>query len=230
MSEITYRIVEHDGGAGPTQEDVATSTLQFSRHHASGHAARTPKASRHHASSVATPMAQPRASSRASRATARANSGGPLAAARELLRHPPGAGAAPDAMVQWQNDVDRLIHLAQVTPGSSRAGTQPPRSNAAGPRRPQHGDSSRSVHSPTVRSARTEDLRAELNRRRAGEDARVSLERAREHRCNVKGRNLDSDLAATTTPKPSVAARASSGTIVAGVGSAALADNLRTAK
>jgi hypothetical protein len=29
-----------------------------------------------------------------------------------------------------------------------------------------------------VRSARTEDLRVELNRRRAGEDARVSIERA----------------------------------------------------
>jgi hypothetical protein len=36
-----------------------------------------------------------------------------------------------------------------------------------------------SVHSLSVRSARTEDLRAELNCRRVGEDARISIERAR---------------------------------------------------
>jgi hypothetical protein len=38
---------------------------------------------------------------------------------------------------------------------------------------------------------RPDDLRAELNRRRASEDARVSLERARERRLNFQGRNLD---------------------------------------
>jgi hypothetical protein len=43
---------------------------------------------------------------------------------------------------------------------------------------------------------RSSDLRAELNRRCAGEDAHVSLERAREHRQNVEGRNLDYDFAA----------------------------------
>jgi hypothetical protein len=42
---------------------------------------------------------------------------------------------------------------------------------------------------------RPDDLQAELNRRRVGEDARVSLERARERRLNVKGRNLDQDFA-----------------------------------
>jgi hypothetical protein len=73
------------------------------------------------------------------------------------------------------------------------------------------------VRSPLVRAAPTEDLRAELNRRharedapaslerpddlwaelnrrQAGEDARVSLERARERRQNVEGRNLDYDF------------------------------------
>jgi hypothetical protein len=72
--------------------------------------------------------------------------------------------------------------------------------------------------SPSVRAAPTEDLRAELNRRRVGEDAPVSLERsndlrtelnrrpagedalvslvrARERRQNVEGRNLDYDFA-----------------------------------
>jgi hypothetical protein len=43
---------------------------------------------------------------------------------------------------------------------------------------------------------RSNDLQAELNRRREGEDARISLERAREHRQNVEGRNLDYDFAA----------------------------------
>jgi hypothetical protein len=38
---------------------------------------------------------------------------------------------------------------------------------------------------------KTDDLRAELNRRSAGEDAQVSLERARERRQNFEGRNLD---------------------------------------
>jgi hypothetical protein len=41
---------------------------------------------------------------------------------------------------------------------------------------------------------RPDDLRAELNRRRAGEDARVSLEWARERRQNIEGRNLNLDV------------------------------------
>jgi hypothetical protein len=46
-----------------------------------------------------------------------------------------------------------------------------------------------SVRSPSVRGAQTNDLWAELNRRRTGEDAQVSLERARERRQNIEGRN-----------------------------------------
>jgi hypothetical protein len=42
---------------------------------------------------------------------------------------------------------------------------------------------------------RSKDLRAELNLRCAGEDARVSLERVCERRQNVEGRNLDYDFA-----------------------------------
>jgi hypothetical protein len=45
-----------------------------------------------------------------------------------------------------------------------------------------------SVRSPSMRGAPTDDLRAELNHRRAGEDARISLERARERRQNFEGR------------------------------------------
>jgi hypothetical protein len=72
-------------------------------------------------------------------------------------------------MKQWRDDVDRLLGMAHS--GSAR-----PKSRSS---RRQH-EASASVRSPSVRDAPTEDLRAELNRRRAGEDARVSLERAHE--------------------------------------------------
>jgi hypothetical protein len=133
---------------------------------------------------------------------------GALLASRELLRHPPSSTASPGAMKQWSDDVDRLFGMAHS--GSTR-----PRPRSS---RRQH-EASASVRSPLVRAAPTEDLRAELNRqrasedapvsmeksndlrielnrRRAGEDARVSLEMARERRQNVEGRNLDYDFAA----------------------------------
>jgi hypothetical protein len=72
-----------------------------------------------------------------------------------------------------------------------------------------------------VRSARTEDLRAELNRRRAGENARVTIERVHVRRLNIEGRNLEAELDAVV-PKPQGLAQAP----VAGVGCAALADHL----
>jgi hypothetical protein len=49
---------------------------------------------------------------------------------------------------------------------------------------------------------RSDDLRAELNRRRASEDARVSLERARERRLNFEGRNLDHNFAVVAPQTP----------------------------
>jgi hypothetical protein len=76
---------------------------------------------------------------------------GALSAARELLRHPPSSTASPGAMKQWRNDVDRLLGMAHS--GSSR-----PRPWSF---RRQH-EASASVRSPSVRSAPTEDLRAEL--------------------------------------------------------------------
>jgi hypothetical protein len=76
------------------------------------------------------------------------------------------------------------------------------------------------VRSPSVRGAQTDDLRAELNSRRAGEDARVSLERARERQQNFEGRNLDQDFTARDV-------RIQTGVPLVGVGCAALADHLR---
>jgi hypothetical protein len=73
-----------------------------------------------------------------------------------------------------------------------------------------------------VRSAQTEDLQAELDRRRAGEDARVTMEQAHERRFNIERRNLDAELNAAA-PRPRGHAQA----LVAGVGCVALADHLR---
>jgi hypothetical protein len=105
------------------------------------------------------------------------------------------------------------------------------------------------VRSPSVRAAPTENLRAqlnrrrtgedalvslersndlqtELNRRRAGEDARVSLERACERRQNVEGRNLNYDFVAVA-PQTPTGTWIQAGVPLAGVGCAALADHLR---
>jgi hypothetical protein len=142
---------------------------------------------------------------------------GALSAVRELLRHPPSSTASPGAMKQWRDDVDRLLGMAHSTSTRSR-----PRSS-----RCQH-ETSASVRSPLVRGAQTNDLRAELNRRRAGEDARVSLERAREHRQNVEGRNLDQDFAAVA-PQAPMGTWSQVGVPLADVGYAALADHLRAA-
>jgi hypothetical protein len=109
--------------------------------------------------------------------------GGVLSVARELLHNPPSSTTRP--MRQWREDVDCLLGMAH--PGSTRSR---PRSFQ------RQREVSASVHSPLVKGAQTDDLRAELNHRRAGEDARVSLERAREHRQNFEGRNLDQDFTA----------------------------------
>jgi hypothetical protein len=62
----------------------------------------------------------------------------------------------------------------------------------------------------------------------SGEDARVSLEKARERRQNVEGRNLNYDFA-VVAPRTPVGARIQAGVPLAGVGCAALADHLRVA-
>jgi hypothetical protein len=128
----------------------------------------------------------PALTSRESRATP-----GALSTARELLCHSPSSTASSGAMKQWRDDVGRLLSMAHSSSTRPR-----PRSS-----RRQH-EVSASVRSPSVRAAPTEDLRAELNRRRAGEDARISLERARERRQNVEGRNLDYDFTAVAPQTP----------------------------
>jgi hypothetical protein len=220
-----FHIVEHHDFVPedfPTEEEDASSTPRASNRPAPGAAAE--RSTRQH-----TPVE----TSRASRATL-----GALSAARELLRHPPSSTASPGAMKQWRDDVDRLLGMAHS--GSAR-----PRPRSS---RCQH-ETSASVRSPSVRAAPTEDLwaelnrrrvgedalvslerlddlRAELNRRRAGEDARVSLERARERLQNIEGRNLDQDFAAIAQQTLG-GARIQAGVPLASVGCVALADHLR---
>jgi hypothetical protein len=150
-----------------------------------------------------------------SRTPSRASPGA-LSAARELLRHPPSSTASPGAMKQWQDDVDRLLGMAHST--STRSKTRSSR---------RQREASASVRSPSVRGAQTNDLRIELNRRRAGEDARVSLGRARERRQNVDGCDLDQDFAAIA-PQTPMGTRSQTGVPLAGVGYAALANHLCT--
>jgi hypothetical protein len=114
-----------------------------------------------------------------------------------------------------RDDVDRLLGMAHST--STRSKTRSSRC--------QH-EASASVRSPSVRDAQTNDLRAELNRRRAEEDAQVSLERARERRQNIDGRNLDQDFVAVA-PQTPMGTQSQTGVPLAGVGCAALADHLR---
>jgi hypothetical protein len=179
------------------EEGVASSMPRGSNYHVPGAAAM--HAARQHTHT------------QTSRTPSRAAPGGALSAARELLCNPPSSTASPGAMSQWREDVDRLLGMAH--PSSARSW---PRSFRC------QREASASVRSPSVRGAQTDDLRAELNRRSAGEDARVSLERARERRQNFEGRNLDQDFTARD-------ARIQAGVPLVGVDCAALADHLRAA-
>jgi hypothetical protein len=58
------------------------------------------------------------------------------------------------------------------------------------------------------------------------EDARISLERARERWQNIEGRSLDHDFV-VVAPQTPTGARIQAGVPLAGVGCAALADHLR---
>jgi hypothetical protein len=144
------RVVEHHDH--PMGEEVASSA---------------PQASRRLPSRVVVHVALQRAAEQASMVATQPAPNVPLVAARELLRNPLDPAASPDVLRQWRDDVDRFLNLAQVTPGSA--------GGSASRQRRRQGGASGSVHSPIVRSARTEDLRAELNRRRAGEDTRVTM-------------------------------------------------------
>jgi hypothetical protein len=174
-----------------------------------GAASSMPQGSNRPAPGAAMHAARQHTPAQTSRTPSRAAPGGALSAAREFLRNPPSSTASLGAMRQWSEDVDRLHGMAHPSLAKSK-----PRSFR------RQREASASVHSPSVRGAQTDDLWAELNRRRAGEDARVSLEKACERRQNFEGRNLDQDFTARD-------ARIQVGVPLVGVGCAALADHLR---
>ena len=153
------QIIEHRAETSvdfTAEEEDASSTPQVPNHPVPG--------------TAAVHAARQQTVAQTSRTLSRATLGA-LSVARELLRHPPSSTASRGAMKQWRDDVDLLLDVAHSTSTRSRTRSS----------RHQH-EVSASVCSPLVRGAQTNDLRAELNRRRAGEDARASLERAREHR------------------------------------------------
>ena len=59
-----------------------------------------------------------RAAEQASKAATPLVSSGPLLAAKELLRNTPDPAASPEVLRQWRDNVDRLLNLAQASPGS----------------------------------------------------------------------------------------------------------------
>ena len=119
-------VVEHTVRADDAEmrEGEASLAPHASRHPALG--AVVPAARPHEASA---PVVRHRASGHPSRASLQAASSGLLAVARELLRNAPATAASPDALRQWRDDIDRLLHLAQAAPGSVRTGPRPPPGN-----------------------------------------------------------------------------------------------------
>jgi hypothetical protein len=75
-------------------------------------ASSAPLTSRRPPSRVVAPVVPQRAAGQSSWAMSQPAQNGPLMAARELLHHPPGMAASPDALRQWRDDVDRLLNLA----------------------------------------------------------------------------------------------------------------------
>jgi hypothetical protein len=206
----------------PMEEEAASSTPQSSSRSTPGAAA--VRSTRQH-----TPA-------QASQTPSGVAPTGALSAARELLRHPPSSTASLGAMRQWRDDVDCLLGVAHSSSVKPR-----PRSS-----RRQY-EASASVRSPSVRAAPTEDLRAELNRRRAVEDAQVPPERLEDLRDELNRRragkdvcislervrerrgNLEQDFAAVVPQAPGDA-RFQTSIPLAGVGCAALANHLLPSK
>jgi hypothetical protein len=132
-----------------------------------------------------------------------------LLAARQLLNNPPPSGASPSAAEEWHRNIDQLVVVAINTPLHERrcqpsaqhshataahaasTARAPPVEHAP----PVGPDACQTAwHRAPMASYVTADLRAEINRRHGGEDCRVTIERRRERRRNIEGRNLKKDF------------------------------------
>jgi hypothetical protein len=145
-----------------------------------------------------------------------------LLAARQLLNNPPPSGASPSAVEEWHRNVDQLVVAAINTPLHERR-CQPstqyshtPGAHALSATRaspvehaPPIGPDARLTtrHRTPMASYVTADLRAEINHRRGGEDGRVTIERRRERRRDIEGRNLEKDFDSHAPSRRSPSAR-----------------------
>jgi hypothetical protein len=163
-----------------------------------------------------------------------------LLVARQLLNNPPPSGASPSATEEWRRNVDQLVIAAINTPlherrcqPSAQYSHTPPVAHAssvacappvehAPPVRPDARQMVR--HRAPMVSYATADLRAEINRRCGGEDGRATIERRRERRRDIEGRNLEKDFDSHASSLKSPSAREayppSSPGVTGGVGGA----------
>jgi hypothetical protein len=129
-----------------------------------------------------------------------------LLAARHLLNNPPPSGVSPSVAEEWRCNVDQLVVAAINTPLHDRRCQPPARHSHA-----TAAHAASTAHAPSVEHApplgpdacqtarhrtpmasyATADLRAEINRRRGGEDGRVTIERRCERHRDIEGRNLE---------------------------------------
>jgi hypothetical protein len=152
-----------------------------------------------------------------------------LEAACALLHNPPSPHASPSTAEQCYHDIDQLIiaainmllHRERWVNHSSGA-LVPSAVHSRSPMAPHALSATRALVTPRVpvASLTTADLRAELKRRRSGEDGRITIKHHRE-RC----RNLDGGFGvANTTPMRQAARTPTS--LGSGVGCMALAPHL----
>jgi hypothetical protein len=124
-----------------------------------------------------------------------------LLAVCQLLNIPPSAGASSSAVEQWRHDVDQLI-IATINTPHCEGRRQPSAQQScflsavrapfvaqAPPVLP--GARPPAQHRAPMASYHTLDLREEINRRRGREDSRTTIERNRERRRGIEGRNLE---------------------------------------
>jgi hypothetical protein len=125
-----------------------------------------------------------------------------LVTARRLLNNPPSTHTSPSATEQWRHDVDQLIIVA-INPPHHEGGRQ--ESTVAHSCSPSAACMPHQAHVlPSIVMA---DLRDELIRHHKGEDNHITIERHRERRRNIEGRNLERDFESLAPAREAPATR-----------------------
>jgi hypothetical protein len=100
-----------------------------------------------------------------------------------------GVAAQPNKFHGLVRGHEIVARRCRPSPRMAHSGSAMPRPRSFRCQR----EASTSVRSPSVRGAQTDDLWVELNRQRAGEDARISLERADDLRAELNRRRAGED-------------------------------------